>query len=98
MSDYIDRQTYIAALDYPEPEFFDDFRAGWIYGLSRAEAAIRKAPAADVAPILHGEWGSGRFNDMTGDYEEQCTNCGEWSKECGKPYCPNCGARMDGGK
>lgn len=33
MSDYIDRQACIAELDYPEPEFFDDFRAGWIIGL-----------------------------------------------------------------
>lgn len=54
-------------------------------------------PTADVAPIVRGQWGTGRFNPETGDYEEQCTHCRNFSKECGKPYCPNCGARMYGG-
>lgn len=52
---------------------------------------------ADVAPVVHGRWGTGRFNLETGNYEEQCTRCRNFSKEYGKPYCPNCGARMDGG-
>lgn len=51
-------------------------------------------PTADVAPVVHGKWGTGRFNLGTGDYEEQCTHCRNFSKEYGKPYCPNCGARM----
>lgn len=55
------------------------------------------APAADVAPVVHGRWGTGRFNLETGNYEEQCTRCRNFSKEYGKPYCPNCGAKMDGG-
>lgn len=52
-------------------------------------------PAADVAPVVHGRWGTGRFNLETGNYEEQCTRCRNFSKEYGKPYCPNCGAKMD---
>ena len=52
---------------------------------------------ADVAPVVHGRWGTGRFNLETGNYEEQCTSCRNFSKEYGKPYCPNCGAKMDGG-
>lgn len=51
--------------------------------------------AADVAPVVHGRWGTGRFNLETGNYEEQCTRCRNFSKEYGKPYCPNCGAKMD---
>lgn len=54
-------------------------------------------PAADVAQVVHGRWGTGRFNLETGNYEEQCTRCRNFSKEYGKPYCPNCGAEMDGG-
>ncbi len=49
---------------------------------------------SDVAPVVRGRWGTGRFNLETGDYEEQCTHCRNFSKEYGKPYCPNCGARM----
>lgn len=62
-----------------------------------AFAEIRKIPAADVVPVVHGEWGTGRFNLETGDYEEQCSHCRNFSKEYDKPYCPNCGARMGGG-
>lgn len=52
---------------------------------------------SDVVPVVYGEWGTGRFNLETGNYEEQCTHCRNFSKEYGKPYCPNCGARMDRG-
>ena len=48
-------------------------------------------------PVVNGRWGTGRFNLETGNYEEQCTRCRNFSKEYGKPYCPNCGAKMDGG-
>lgn len=50
---------------------------------------------ADVVPVVHGRWGTGRFNLETGNYEEQCTRCRNFSKEYGKPYCPNCGAKMN---
>lgn len=59
--------------------------------------SISKLPAADVAPVVYGEWGTGRFDPETGNYEEQCTHCRNFSKEYDKPYCPNCGAKMDGG-
>lgn len=59
--------------------------------------AVNKLPAADVAMVAHGRWGTGRFNSEAGNYEEQCTLCQNWSKEYQKPYCPNCGAKMDGG-
>lgn len=47
-------------------------------------------PAADVAPVVHGEW-------IEGKELERCSICGkkgfpDW------PYCPKCGAKMDGGK
>lgn len=56
---------------------------------------IRSAPVVDAEPVVHGRWGTGRFNLETGNYEEQCTRCRNFSKEYGKPYCPNCGAKMD---
>lgn len=58
---------------------------------------VSDAPAADVAPVRHGRWDTGRFNLETGNYEEQCTHCRNFSKEYDKPYCPNCGAKMNGG-
>lgn len=58
---------------------------------------LYELPTADVAPVVHGRWGTGRFNLETGNYEKQCTRCRNFSKEYGKPYCPHCGAKMDGG-
>ena len=60
-------------------------------------------PAADVAPVVHGWWVV-RFD---GPYKRRrcyCSHCGKHNGVGGiaqnqeKPYCPNCGARMDGGK
>ena len=56
---------------------------------------IEDAPAADVALVVHGRW-----NSMDG-YKtgRACSVCGWDVPEYGKfySYCPNCGAKMDGG-
>ena len=52
----------------------------------------------DVVEVKHGEWVGGKFDDYSGEYEEQCSNCKKYSREYARPYCPNCGAKMDGGK
>ena len=60
-------------------------------------------PAADVVEVVHGEW----FFRNDGRYAQTrcyCSACGKHSGIGGirtnqmKPYCPNCGAKMDGGK
>ena len=64
---------------------------------AKLEDALNKIPAADVAHVRHGRW--------EWDTEDiyRCSNCAEKShvKEVmGHPewdYCPNCGAKMDGG-
>lgn len=53
--------------------------------------------STDVAPVVHGRW----ERDEDGDW--YCTNCYEVVAICEsgkertyrKPYCPNCGAKMD---
>ena len=54
------------------------------------------SPTLDIEPVKHGYVivHEGREDD----YWEQCSVCG--SKEANKDanYCPNCGAKMDGGK
>lgn len=66
----------------------------------RVKSLIVRANAADVAPVVHGRWGSD-------DFWRYCTNCNEYALfyESGEyvqrepyltPYCPNCAARMDG--
>ena len=87
MVEYIDREAANLAL---AEQGFD-----W----DKAKQALASVPAADVAPVVHGRW----ERDEDGDW--YCTNCYEVVAICEsgrertyrKPYCPNCGARMDGG-
>lgn len=58
--------------------------------------SISKLPAADVAPVRHGRWeivvGSNGKEHMV------CTRCRVSQDLTGVfTYCPNCGAKMDGG-
>lgn len=51
---------------------------------------------ADVAPVMHGRW------EVYFDGKElMCSSCKAtfWDEEQnrGSNYCPNCGAKMDGG-
>ena len=54
-------------------------------------------PTVEAVEVVHAYWTGSRFNPMTDEYEEYCSHCCAWSAEYGKPYCPNCGAKMDGG-
>ena len=60
-------------------------------------SCIDKCPTVDAVEVVHAYWTGSRFNPMTDEYEEYCSHCCAWSSEYGKPYCPNCGAKMDGG-
>lgn len=89
MADYIDRDAAIAACFDGFADCRDDCAAN-----------IRNLPAADVVVRKTGKW----IN--MGDFE-QCSACKgtrlkEFESYYGKatwiktPYCPNCGARMEG--
>ena len=65
---------------------------------------VSKFPSADVVPVVHGRWDGTANGYWDGELVYDIWNC----SECGfdadgadeKPdwkYCPNCGARMDGG-
>ena len=63
--------------------------------------AIRNIPSADVQPVVHGKW---ERRECGLDIECKCSACGYrdfvpyhdnyWVE---RNFCPNCGARMDGG-
>lgn len=63
---------------------------------------IDDAPAADVAPVVHGRW-EDSIDEWLGTDVYTCSKCREsyvlvegTPKENLWHYCPNCGAKMDG--
>lgn len=64
---------------------------------------LRDVPAADVAPVVHGEWVRPHWKGSVFCYD--CSVCGNevihqeyrWRDKKIYPICPWCGAKMDGG-
>lgn len=86
MAEYIDREEYCEKYCRCSNEYCD-----------KESCPIWKAPAADVAPVVHTRWAH-----LGGD-EWCCPVCGfvittegSWDKPA-KKYCEDCGAKMDGG-
>ena len=66
-------------------------------------AIINQFPAADVVPVVHGEWVEARLNGMSlyPVGQKMCSVCGQimpsrW--ETMPPFCYGCGALMYGGE
>lgn len=94
MTEYIEREAALREIERRET-----FMVGDKYiSVDSMNTFIKNRPAADVAPVVHGRW----EQDADGDW--YCTNCDEVVAICEsgkertyrKPYCPNCGAKMDG--
>ena len=88
MNDYISRKALLDWVHefYPEDKVF--------------ASAIINAPAADVAPVVHGRW---EYTPQTFNTLGliRCPFCKWWSFDKSidgiYKYCPSCGAKMDGG-
>lgn len=84
MAEYIDRESYCAEHCLCNKNCCD-----------KGSCTLFAISAADVAPVVHGEWldRKGGFFDFAA-----CSNCKEEYPLGGDTlnYCPNCGAKMDG--
>lgn len=78
----------------------------WCDPCGAAVEAVLSVPAADAAPVVHGRWISLTECSNAGVY---CSICHKkvykedyaWCNRKNKvrsSYCPNCGAKMDGGE
>ena len=88
MDEYIKRETAVRAV----------MAAKWGDGSDGAMAMeiVASAPAADVAPVVHGRW----IYDKKAQ-RPYCSVCkGYFYGATNSPmsYCPNCGMKMDGSK
>lgn len=104
MAEYVDRVDAIKAVN--EQNAFTMTRAALI-------DVLNGIPAADVAPVVHGRWMPVYESEITGWDPAVagrdpiggyiCSACKEESiYDCNDEfvlsnYCPNCGAKMDGG-
>ena len=88
MAEYIDREEYCEKYCRCSNEYCD-----------KESCPIWKAPAADVAPVVHGRW---KYIPQTINTYGQlrCSICNWWTLDLSVDrsyrYCPNCGAKMDG--
>lgn len=67
----------------------------FINGIESVMEYAELLPTVDAVPVVHGRW-----NNMDGyKTRKVCSECGWDVPEYGKfySYCPNCGAKMDGG-
>ena len=88
MAEYIERSAAIEAAKH-----------AWAKGLEPSQY-IEALPAADVAPVVHGQWEQVKKWATKAKY--RCSVCGREIMSAVKvniekyPYC-HCGAKMDGG-
>lgn len=70
----------------------------------KAAQMLEKLPASDVAPVVHGKW---VWHEEEFEYECSACHCRfDYNRTFElfdhgfryADYCPNCGAKMDGGK
>ena len=84
MAEYIEREPLLERAEYDNN-----------YRLIIPAEAIKDAPAADVAPVVHGRW------IADGDGYHWTYNCSICAWKDGYPFnerhnfCPGCGAKMD---
>lgn len=103
MAEYIELEAAVALIRPDDP---NDERCA--VTVATAKRLIRHvltaAPAADVAPVVHGRWIRPHWRNS--NYCCDCSECGgeamhrdyQWNKNGIYPICPNCGAKMDGGE
>lgn len=107
MAEYIDRQALLKKYckeqhkgDCKQCDWYGDtWCRGKLYGVQIAEFPI----AADVAPVRHGRWLT--WEEMfPGQTPKKKNNLGVFCDQCKNhadnraDFCPNCGAKMDGGE
>ena len=78
-------------------EAFDDKRVERNYGDVSPESVIKvieSIPAVDAAPVVHGRWVNKNEEGIYGP--TYCSVCDFELRIDDMPYCPMCGAKMDG--
>lgn len=110
MAEYIEREDTINSKPEgrnQEQSGKEEYNKGWNDCRRYFVQIIESQTAADVAPVVHGRW----VVDVAQFQFLMCSSCGTFHytgtrstqeanvlKSHWYNYCPNCGAKMDGGK
>ena len=101
MAEYIEREALLSIYKKWIPQLALPEDEGDKRGVETCIAVLEDAPAADVVERKRGEWVKNDDNVWwEGSETRFCSCCGQginvecipWFK-----FCPNCGAKMDGG-
>lgn len=84
MAEYIERE---AAEDAAGEAYLKGLNPEW---------AVRDVPTADVVPVVHGWWNANEICSLCGEKSTEGLDATIWNYWLPN-YCPNCGAKMDGG-
>lgn len=91
---YIELEAVIAAIEKPKVT-----PGGVIFdALKKAcQEEVRNLPAADVVEVRHGHWTKCR--EGLSSFSAKCSECTKRTLSYFHyNYCPNCGAKMEGGQ
>jgi hypothetical protein len=98
MPEYVERSKLMDHIELNAREYEESYDAWQILG------DVEDFPAADVAAVKHGRWEKWKPPYLGMEYSHDLMAC----SECGfamhnalripAHYCPNCGAKMDGGE
>ena len=94
MPEYISREKTLALLKNLGSR---DYRRekGTIQDAIKMISSSEYTPTADVAPVRHGRWET-RYRSGTTVSKGVVSGCCDMWNGWKTPYCPNCGAKMDG--
>ena len=92
MAEYIKREAAIDAVNdlAGKAPTCSAYEAVW-----KAVRVLKKIPAADVAPVVHGRWAT-HYRSGTPVADGYVSTCCDMWNNRKSPYCSNCGAKMDG--
>lgn len=86
-----DLQNFPIRIDHYDNENGNEH---FVFGIESVIEYAEHLPTADVVEVKHGEWIT--LEAEIGLYS--CSLCGHKILRAECNYCPNCGAKMDGGK
>ena len=96
MNEYISREAVLKAFKLKLKNPKKDYQRGMQDAIDcLIPEALADIPSADVQPVVHAEWIC--HEPEIGLYYS-CSKCGHNALQGMYKFCPNCGAKMDGGE